>query len=60
MTMDYKFLIEQKISELQDSINELNQMYIYYMKKKDYSSLDNISRQLYRNKYALDILNDLL
>lgn len=58
--MDYKFLIEQKISELQDSINELNQMYIYYMKKKDYSSLDNISRQLYRNKYALDILNDLL
>lgn len=58
--MDYKFLIEQKISELQDSINELNQMYVYYMKKKDYSSLDNISRQLYRNKYALDILNDLL
>lgn len=58
--MDYKFLIKQKISELQDSINELNQMYIYYMKKKDYSSLDNISRQLYRNKYALDILNDLL
>lgn len=58
--MDYKFLIEQKKSELEDSINELNQMYIYYMKKKDYSSLDNISRQLYRNKYALDILNDLL
>lgn len=58
--MDYEFLIKQKISELQDSINELNQMYIYYMKKKDYSSLDNISRQLYRNKYALDILNDLL
>lgn len=58
--MDYKFLIEQKISELEDAINELNQMYIYYIKKKDYSSLDNISRQLYRNKYALDILNDLL
>lgn len=58
--MDYKFLIEMKISELEDSINELNSMYIYYMKKKDYSSLDNISRQLYRNKYALDILNDLL
>lgn len=58
--MDYKFLIEQKISELKDTINELNQMYVYYMKKQDYSSLDNISRQLYRNKYALDILNDLL
>ena len=58
--MDYKFLIEMKISELEDSINELNSMYVYYMKKKDYSSLDNISRQLYRNKYALDILNDLL
>lgn len=58
--MDYKFLIEQKISELKDTINELNQMYVYYMKKQDYLSLDNISRQLYRNKYALDILNDLL
>lgn len=58
--MDYKFLIEQKISELEDAINELNQMYIYYIKKRDYPSLDNISRQLYRNKYALDILNDLL
>lgn len=58
--MDYKFLIEMKITELEDSINELNQMYIYYIKKKDYSSLDNVSRQLYRNKYALDILNDLL
>ena len=58
--MDYKFLMEQKIFELEDAINELNQMYVYYMKKKDYSSLDNISRQLYRNKYALDILNDLL
>ena len=58
--MDYKFLIEQKISELEDAINELNQMYIYYMKKKDYSSLDNISRQLYRNKYALDILKKML
>lgn len=58
--MDYEFLIKQKISELEDTINELNQMYIYYIKKKDYSSLDNISRQLYRNKYALDILNDLL
>lgn len=58
--MDYKFLIEQKISELEDAINELNQMYIYYIKKHDYSSLDNISRQLYRNKYTLDILKDLL
>jgi len=58
--MDYKFLIEMKINELKDSMNELNQMYIYYMKKQDYSSLDNVSRQLYRNKYALDILNDLL
>lgn len=58
--MDYKFLIEMKISELEDSMNELNQMYIYYMKKQDYSSLDNVSRQLYRNKYALDILIDLL
>lgn len=58
--MDYKFLIKQKISELEDSNNELNNMYIYYIKKQDYSSLDNISRQLYRNKYTLDILNDLL
>ena len=58
--MDYKFLIEMKISELEDSINELNLMYSYYMKKQDYSSLDNVSRQLYRNKYALDILKDLL
>ena len=58
--MDYKFLIEMKISELEDSINELNLMYSYYIKKQDYSSLDNVSRQLYRNKYALDILKDLL
>ncbi len=58
--MDYKFLIEMKISELKDNINELSSMYLYYMKKQDYSSLDNVSRQLYRNKYALDILKDLI
>lgn len=58
--MDYEFLINQKIQELQDSINELSEMYKYYMKCKDFASLDNISRQLYRNKYALDILKDLL
>lgn len=58
--MDYKFLIEMKISELEDNINELSSMYLYYMKKQDYSSLDNVSRQLYRNKYALDILKDLI
>lgn len=58
--MDYKFLIEQKIKELEDSINELTTMYSYYIKKNDFASLDNISRQLYRNKYTLDILKDLL
>lgn len=54
-----EFLINQKIEELEDTINELTQMYNYYIKKRDFASLDNISRQLYRNKYALDILKEI-
>lgn len=58
--MDYEFLINQKISELEDTLSQLKQVYSFYLKKEDYSSLDNITRQMYRNKYAIDILKDLL
>lgn len=58
--MDYEFLIKQKINELEDVLNELTSMCTYYIKKNDFVSLDNISRQLYRNKYALDILKKML
>lgn len=58
--MDYEFLIKQKINELEDTMNDLMDLYKYYLKKKDFKSLDNISRQLYRNQYTLDILNSLL
>ena len=58
--MDYEFLIKQKIAELEDTIIDLIDLSKYYLKKKDFKSLDNISRQLYRTQYALDILNSLL
>lgn len=58
--MDYEFLIKQKITELQDTLNELKQVYSFYLRKEDFASLDNISRQMYRNKYAIDILKNLL
>ena len=58
--MGYEFAINQKIEELEDANEELSQMYTYYLKHKDYASLDNVSRQLYRNKFAIDILKDLV
>ena len=58
--MGYEFMINQKIEELEDANEELSQMSKYYLKRKDYVSLDNISRQLYRNKFAIDILKDLV
>lgn len=54
-----EFLITQKIKELEDTIDELSKMYVFYLKKKDFASLDNISRQLYRNQYALNILKEI-
>lgn len=54
-----EFLVNQKIKELEDTIEELSKMYSYYLKKQDFASLDNISRQLYRNKFALDILKEI-
>lgn len=54
-----EFLVKQKIDELENIIKELSSMYSFYLKKQDYVSLDNISRQLYRNKYALDILKEI-
>ena len=58
--MDYEFLIKQKIEDLEDVIQVLSKMYSYYLKKHDFASLDNISRQLYRTQYALDILKEIL
>lgn len=55
-----EFLVKQKIDELENTIKELSSMYSFYLKKQDYASLDNISRQLYRNKYALDILKEIV
>lgn len=55
-----EFLVKQKIDELENIIKELSSMYSFYLKKQDYVSLDNISRQLYRNKYALDILKEII
>lgn len=55
-----EFLVKQKIDELENTIKELSSMYSFYLKKQDYASLDNISRQLYRNKYALDILKEII
>ena len=55
-----EFLVNQKIKELEDTIEELSRMYSFYLKKRDFVSLDNISRQLYRTQYALDILKSLL
>lgn len=54
-----EFLINKKIEDLEDAIQVLSKMYTYYLKKRDFASLDNISRQLYRNKYALDILKEI-
>lgn len=59
MNNQYEFLLNKKIEELEDIIKELSTMYIYYLKKKDFKSLDNISRQLYRNQYAVDILKEI-
>lgn len=59
MNNQYEFLLNKKIEELEDIIKELSTMYIYYLKKKDFKSLDNISRQLYRNQYAIDILKEI-
>lgn len=55
-----EFLVKQKIDELENTIKELSSMYSFYLKKQDYASLDNISRQLYRNQYALDILKEIM
>lgn len=57
--MGYEFSIKTKIKELEEMNQELSTMYSFYLKKHDYASLDNITRQLYRNKYAIDILKDL-
>lgn len=55
-----EYIINQKIEELEETIKELKKMASYYLKKDDYTSLENIARQLYRNKYTLDIFKKIL
>jgi hypothetical protein len=52
--------MKQKLQELKEAQKELQNNYRYYMQKEDYNSLKNIAEQLYRNAYAIEILEELL
>ena len=58
--MSYEQLIKNKIEELEQMQKELKKMYAYYIKMDMILSLDNITKQLYRNEFAIKILKEII
>ena len=58
--MSYEQLIKNKIEELEQMQEELKKMYTYFIKRDMILSLDNITKQLYRNEFAIKILKEII
>ena len=58
--MSYEELIKNKIEELEQMQEELKKMYSYFIKHDMILSLDNITKQLYRNEFTINILKEIL
>ena len=52
--MTYEELIKNKIQELEQMQIELKKMYSYFIKQDMILSLDNITKQLYRNEFTIN------
>lgn len=53
-------LIKNKIEELEQMQIELKKMYTYYIKFDMILSLENITKQLYRNEFTINVLKEIL
>ena len=58
--MTYEELIKNKIEELEQMQEELKKMYTYFIKRDMILSLENITKQLYRNEFAIKILKEII
>lgn len=58
--MNYEELIKNKIQELEQMQIELKKMYSYFIKQDLILSLDNITKQLYRNEFTIKILKEII
>lgn len=58
--MTYEELIKNKITELEQMQIELKKMYTYYIKFDMILSLENITKQLYRNEFTINVLKEIL
>lgn len=58
--MTYEELIKNKIEELEQMQIELKKMYSYFIKQDMILSLDNITKQLYRNEFTINVLKEIL
>ena len=58
--MSYEKLIKNKITELEQMQIELKKMYTYYIKFDMILSLENITKQLYRNEFTINVLKEIL
>ena len=58
--MTYEELIKNKIQELEQMQIELKKMYSYFIKQDMILSLDNITKQLYRNEFTIKILKEII
>lgn len=58
--MSYEELIKNKIEELEQMQVELKKMYSYFIKQDMILSLDNITKQLYRNEFTINVLKEIL
>jgi hypothetical protein len=58
--MSYEELINNKITELEQMQKELKKMYTYYIKMDMILSLENITKQLYRNEFTINVLKEIL
>lgn len=58
--MTYEELIKNKITELEQMQKELKKMYTYYIKMDMILSLENITKQLYRNEFTINVLKEIL
>ena len=58
--MTYEELIKNKIEELEQMQEELKKMYTYFIKRDMILSLENITKQLYRNEFTIKILKEII
>lgn len=58
--MTYEKLIKNKIEELEQMQKELKKIYAYYIKMDMILSLENITKQLYRNEFTINVLKEIL